>query len=160
MKLYSEESRDYRDKLVVEASESGKKQREIALMYGFHQSTISRILCSYREHGKRLPLPHGTTSSKKPLLSKADEEALKIILSQGACAAGFDTEHWDRRRVMLVIEKKFQVKYHITHISKVLARLHYTLQKPLRQDYRQNSADKEQWKKERLPELKKSGGGK
>jgi transposase len=160
MKLYTEESRDYRDRLVVEAFESGKKQTEIGSMYGFHQSTISRILRSYREHDKKLPLPHGTTASKKSLLDQSDEAALKTLLSKGALVAGYDTDHWDRQRVLHLIEEHFQVSYHISHISKVLARLNYTLQKPLRRDYRQDEAQKETWKRENLQELKKSNSRK
>jgi transposase len=155
MKLYLQESRDYRDKLVVEGSRSGKGQAKIASMYGVHQSTISRIMALYRENGQQLPLPYGSSASKKPLLSEADEASLKACLSEGARAAGHDTECWDRRRVQLLIEEKFKVSYHISHISKLLARLKYTLQKPLRRDYRQDAEKKAQWKKEVLPEIKK-----
>jgi transposase len=156
MKLYSDEAIAYRDKLVVEARASGLKQAQIANMYGMHQSTVCRILKLYRSNGNQLPLPRSTTASKQPALGQEDDEALKSILKDGALAHGFDTDCWDRGRIKEVIEKKFKVTYHVSHISKVARRLGFTLQKPKRKDYRQDAARKEAWIAAGLPALKKS----
>jgi transposase len=156
MKLYLEESIDYRDKLVVEASLGGFVQSKIASMYSLHQSTVSRILKKYVANGSCLPLPHSSTASAKSALSAADDLALKAALFAGALSQGYESDYWDRKRVKELIRDKFGVEYHISHISKVLNRLNYTLQKPKRRDYRQDADQQEKWINESLPSLKKS----
>ncbi len=156
MKLYLDESIDYRDKLVVEASESGLGQCQIAILYNIHQSTVSRILKKYRANGSQLPLPHSSTTSKKPALNSSDELALQEILSIGALSKGYESDYWDRKRIKEVIKQEFDVDYHISHISKVLQRLNFTLQKPKRSDYRQDPVQQDKWINEGLPALKKS----
>ena len=156
MKLNTDEALMYRDSLVVKARESGQTQTQIAAAYGIHQSTVSRILRMYEANGRQLPLPRRTTASAKRALSDADEELLKQILARGARSEGFDTEGWDRGRVRDVIRKHFGVEYHISHLSKVLRRLGYTLQRPKRKDYRQDATKKKQWLEQTLPALKKS----
>ena len=156
MKLYLEESIDYRDKLVIEASEAGFRQSKIASMYSLHQSTVCRLMKRYRANGCQLPLPHSSTASAKPALSAADELSLKEILSAGALSQGYESDYWDRKRIKGLIRDKFGIDYHISHISKVLNRLNYTLQKPKRRDYRQDAAQQEKWINDSLPALKKS----
>lgn len=156
MKLYLEESIDYRDKLVVEASEAGFGQSKIASMYGLHQSTVSRLLKRYRANGNQLPLPHSSTASAKPALSAWDELVLKEIISAGALSQGYESDYWDRKRIKDVIRQNFGIDYHISYISRILKRLNHTLQKPQRSDYRQDAAQQEKWIKESLPSLKKS----
>lgn len=156
MKLNTDEAIAYRDILVVEAREAGQTQCQIAATYGIHQSTVSRILTLYEANGMQLPLPRGTTASAKRALSDADESALKQVLLGSALSEGFETEGWDRKRVRDIIHKHFGVEYHISHLSKILRRLGFTLQKPKPKDYRQDAARKRQWIEEALPALKKS----
>jgi transposase len=156
MKLYLEESIDYRDKLVVEASESGLGQSKIASLYSLHQSTVSRILKRYRSNGCQLPLPHSSTASAKPGLNPEDDLILKAVISSGALSQGYESDYWDRKRIKEVIVKKFGIAYHIGHISWILKRLNFTLQKPKRTDYRQVVEQQDKWINEDLPSLKKS----
>ncbi len=156
MKLYLKEAIDYRDKLVVEASEAGFGQSKIASMYSLHQSTVSRLLKRYRANGSQLPLPHFSTASAKAGLSAADELSLKEIISAGAISQGYESDYWDRKRVKDVIRQKFGIDYHISYISRILKRLNHTLQKPKRIDYRQDATQQQKWIEESLPSLKKS----
>lgn len=156
MKLYTEESIDYRDKLVVEASKSGLGQSKIAALYGLHQSSVSRILKRYRANGSQLPLPHSSTASSKAGLTSEDDLLLKSIISCGALSKNYKSDYWDRKRIKEVIEQEFGISYHIGHISKILKRLGFTLQKPKRADYRQVAEQQDKWINEDLPSLKKS----
>jgi transposase len=117
---------------------------------------VSRILKKYRANGSQLPLPHSSTASKKPALNSSDELALQEILSIGALSKGYESDYWDRKRIKEVIKQEFDVDYHISHISKVLQRLNFTLQKPKRSDYRQDPVQQDKWINEGLPALKKS----
>ena len=156
MRLNTDEAIAYRDILIVEAHETGQTQSQIAAAYGIHQSNVSRILAMYEANGRQLPLPRGSTASKKPALSEADELKLKAIMNQSPLKEGYPTEGWDRKRVQEIIHKYFGVTYHISHLSKILRRIGFTLQKPKRRDYRQDATRKKQWIEKELPALKKS----
>ena len=158
MRLNTKESQGYRDKLEISSWEAGKKQADIASLYGYSQSTISRILSLYRKNNKQLP-PTRDIKNRGPKcrMDETKDCDLNTILSKGALAEGYHTDSWDRRRVMQVIQKKFGITYSLTHVSVVLHRINYTLQKPIRKDYRQDPIRKEEWKTQELPDLKKSG---
>lgn len=156
MKLFTDEANDYRDKMIVDAHICGTKQVKIAEMYGVNQSTVSRTLKKYRANGCQLPLPHATTASSRPALSTGDESLLKEVLSKSSIAEGYESDFWDRRRIKEVVEKRFGVRYDISHISRIAKRLGLTLQKPKRADYRGDDGQKAKWVEERLPALKKS----
>jgi transposase len=82
-------------------------------------------------------------------LQLLQERRLTEVLLKGARAAGYRTDLWTRRRVREIIVREFGVDYHTDHISRVLARMGWTCQKPERQARERNPLDVEQWIKER-----------
>jgi putative transposase len=80
---------------------------------------------------------------------------LRHILDKGAELYGLEGSFWDRKRVKYVIEQEFGVVYDIEHISDILAKINYTLQRPVKKDYRQSAEKVKQWTEQTLPEIKK-----
>jgi transposase len=86
----------------------------------------------------------------------ADQRArLFGLLEKGAVAHGFRGEVWTCQRVAQLIKGEFGVGYHPAHVSRILKRMGFSLQKPDRlADQRDEDAIKE-WREKRWPELKK-----
>ena len=77
-------------------------------------------------------------------------------LKKGAIAAGFPTEQWTQARVKKVIEQEFGVTYHRNHISRLLGKMGWSVQKP---DPRALERDEElilAWTKQDWPRIKKA----
>jgi Winged helix-turn helix len=66
---------------------------------------------------------------------------------------------WTGERVAEVIRREFGVRYHPAHVSRLLAKLGLSLQKPQRLADQRDEAAIERWKEERWPELKKGSRG-
>jgi transposase len=59
------------------------------------------------------------------------------------------------QRVAQVINEEFGVGYHPAHVSRILKRLGFSLQKPDRLADQRDEDAIEEWKEKRWPELKK-----
>jgi transposase len=78
--------------------------------------------------------------------------AIDQALRQGACANGFDTDHWTLARITSVIERLTGVAYHPGHVWKLLRhRLHYRLQRPARRAVQRDEQAIARWVAEDWP---------
>lgn len=80
------------------------------------------------------------------------------MLVKGALHYHFPTDNWTRERIAALIEAQFSVRYSAAHISKLMRRLGFTVQKPTRKSFKKNATAVTKWQQEPLPELKKKGG--
>lgn len=97
-------------------------------------------------------------SGRPSRLSEAQRKELVETLLAGAEAAGFDSDYWSLPRVKAVIAKKFGVDYHVDHLSKLMARLGFSSQKPDRQARKKDPAAVEHFRQEVWKEALKKGG--
>jgi transposase len=84
-------------------------------------------------------------------------EELPALLKEGAQAFGFRGEVWTRERVGEVIKRMFGVQYHDRHVSRILHKIGWSVQKPMRVAVQRDEAKVQEWKEEGWPTLKKSG---
>jgi transposase len=82
---------------------------------------------------------------------------LPELLKQGAPSFGFAGEVWTCKRVGVVIEGMFGVKYHLSQVARILHRIGWSVQKPVRAAAQQDQHAVSEWKEEKWPSLKKSG---
>ena len=156
MKLQSIEAQEFRLQQIVSLHEEGYCQLDIARLLDCSQSWVSKVLKRARLEGKQRLKAKGPPPGRTPSLSQQQLLQLRTLLETEAKAAGFATDGWTRQRVAQLIKHRFGVEYHLSHISKVLRKLGFTLQKPKRRDYRQDGASVARWKQKTLPKLKKS----
>ncbi|HYK56213.1 MAG TPA: winged helix-turn-helix domain-containing protein, partial [Flavisolibacter sp.] len=157
MRLRSAVSVEFRFELMVKLHREGRLQTEIANLLNCSQSWVSKFLKRYREEGQAaLKVRHGAMG-KVARLSKEQEKKLEQMLLKGALHYHFPTDNWTRERITHLIEEQFLVVYHPSHISKVMRRLGFTLQKPKRRSFKKDEAAVERWRSETLPQLKKKG---
>jgi transposase len=88
-------------------------------------------------------------------LTQEQAEKLQELLLLGAKEHGFGTNVWTRQRVAEVIRREFGIEYHTDHISRVLAWLGWTCQKPEKQARERNDEAVEAWKKKDWVRIKK-----
>jgi transposase len=80
---------------------------------------------------------------------------LPTLLKKGAEHFGFRGEVWTRARVGEVIRRSFGVKYHDSHVGRLLKAIGWTRQTPIRRATERNEAEIEHWIKEEWPRIKK-----
>lgn len=91
---------------------------------------------------------------------KLDEEEcqqLLDILLEGALAYGFPNEFWTLKRIARVVEVEFGVKYHPSHVWKILQRFRWSCQVPERRAIQRDDEAIEHWKRYEWPAIKKKG---
>jgi transposase len=157
MKLRSDEAIEYRYELIIRLDSEGKSQGSIAQAAKCSQGWVSQVLKRSRSSGGQPLKVKGKALGAAPKLTQAQLEELKGLLVQGALAHGFETDNWGRGRVLELIRLKFGVVFHVSHMSKLLKRMGFSLQKPKTRSYRKDDAAVKDWKENRLPALKKSG---
>lgn len=155
MRLKSKQARDYRWQTVIKLYKAGKKQQQIAAILELCQSSVSRIIQTYNQNSIEVLRTKPAVGSRRRL-SQEQVEQVKSWASKAPSELGFEGEYWSRNRFRLLIEEKLGVIYQVRQVGNILKSLKITLQKPKLKDYRQKSAQVEQWKGERLPAIKKS----
>ena len=139
----------------VALQQQGWKQVAIAQALRMTQGWVSRTLTKFRQQGQD-GLAWQKQPGAKPRLTHEQLIQLVAELNQGAEHHGFPGHVWTRPRVNEVIKKLFGVSYDPSQVGRILKKVEWTRQKPQRKARQQNQQRVEQWREERLPELKKS----
>ena len=155
MRLKGIPAQEFRFQTIVRLSEEGKTQAQIAQAVKCSQAWVSRILKRHRQSGSAGLKVKGTAPGASSRLSKQQLNQLKRLLKKGALKSGFSTDNWTRERIAQLIAKQFSVSYHPAHISRIMKRIGFSLQKPIVQSYRKDHKAEQAWIKDQLPALKK-----
>ena len=91
----------------------------------------------------------------KPRLSPEQLAQLETALLAGPRQGGYQTELWTLERIAALIQKLLAVRYHPSHVFKILGRLGWSCQRPARQAKERQEAAIEQWLREDWPRIKK-----
>jgi transposase len=156
MRLQGITAQEFRFRTIVRLYEEGKAQVAIAQTVGCSQCWVSKILQRYREEGEVGLQVKGKAPGKPAGLGDFELAQLRMLLLQGALIHGFTTDNWTRERIAALIQQKFNVSYHPAHISRLMKKIGFSLQKPQAKSYRKDPQQVHSWRTEQLPELKKS----
>ncbi len=88
-------------------------------------------------------------------MSEAQKRTLVSLLLKGALRAGYTTDLWTLGRVAALIDQQFGVRYHPSHVWKVLTALGWSCQKPERRAVERDEVAIARWKREAWPWIKK-----
>ena len=157
MRLKDDQSKEYRFELILKLREEGKTQKAISILTKCGQPWVSQVLKRYKTMGAAGLKVKGKAKGKESKLTKADLVRLKELLLEGALHHGFETDNWSRERIAELIKKQFGQDYHVSHMSKLMQKIGFSLQKPKTKSYRKDEQAAIKWKEEELPSLKKSG---
>jgi transposase len=156
-KTLSSQAKDWREGRrlrAFELKEQGWKQTEIADALGVTEGAVSQWMKRAREEGVQA-LRHKPPPGAPPRLSEDERAKLPELVAQGAEAHGFGGEVWTCERVAEVIWREFGVRYHPAHVSRLLAKLRLSLQKPQRLADQRDEEAIDNWKEKKWPSLKK-----
>lgn len=138
-----------------ELSQQGWSQKEIAEALGVTEGAVSQWMKVGRGQGEE-GLRGKIAKGPQHRLSEKQVVQLPALLDQGAEAHGFRGAVWTTARVAELIKKRFGVKYHPAHMSRLLKRIKYSVQQPVEQATQRDEQAIDAWKNEQWPELKKS----
>lgn len=128
---------------------------DVAARVGVDRRSVRRWKAAHRAQGVRgvqaKPAP-----GRPPKLTARQRGQLERLLLKGALAAGFATPLWTCPRVATVIARRFQVRYHVDHLGRVLHAMGWSPQLPARRALERDEAAIAQWIKVRWPQVKKT----
>jgi transposase len=155
--------KEARRKRALELKAQGWRQREIAAALGVSAAAVSKWVQAAQAAGWTLEneVPEAAGWRAKPhrgaapKLTPSQLWLLPDLLCHGATAYGFRGEFWSCSRVATLIHQEFGVRYHRGHVARLLKKLNWTSQLPLRQAAQRDEETIEHWRLEVWPALKK-----
>lgn len=118
----SKEDLEHRRRLAVELCLAGTSVRATAARVGCSPSSVSRWVQAYADGGES-GLDAKPQIGPRARLGRAQMEQLRDLLGAGAKAHGWRSDRWTLARVAQLIEARFGVRYHISHVHRLLGRI-------------------------------------
>ena len=140
-----------RRRRAVRLVDAGERPGVVARILGVTPSSLSR----WRRLG-RLPagLDAKPVPGRKPRLSDKQLATLETLLRKGAVAHGWPNHLWTAKRVAVLIERRFGVRFHPEHARKILnGRLAWTSQKPQKHARECDDKEVERWVADDWPRI-------
>lgn len=146
-----------------------RRRRAVRLLQAGHSlSTVARMVGAavsavwqWRERWRRrgaAGLQAKPTPGRPPRLTPRQRQRLPRLLALGARRYGYPNDLWTTRRIAALIEREYRVGYHPAQVSRILAQLGWSYQKPERRALERNEAAITHWKHYRWAEIKKKPG--
>jgi len=133
-------------------NDEGWRRRDVAEALGVTERSVNRWLTISRNRGAEgllsAPIP-----GRPPDLSPAQLRMVPEFLWHGPEAYGFRGSAWTCGRVAKVIEEEFGVAYDPGHVSRLLKRLRWTPQAPVRRAGQRDEAAIRSWRTDAWPRL-------
>jgi len=133
---------------------NGKKPAEVALAVGVARQTVYTWKALLDEGGIDA-LRSAPSRGRPPRLDETELKSLRRVLLQKPTEHGFGTELWTLKRVGVVIQRMYDVKFGQTQIWRLLGALGFSVQKPDRRAIERNEDTVLGWKRSTFPSLKK-----
>ena len=156
-KLPKEALEDLRQKAVESVILHGLSQTKASKIFGFSPTSICKYIKEYKQNReksysyKKRGVKEGTGSK----LSGEQLEALvSDMLSYTPDELGMDYTLWTSKVIHEYIEKKYSVKYNRRTVRKIMTKLGFTSQKPIKLAYERNEKKVEEWLTETYPKIK------
>jgi transposase len=129
-------------------------QTRIAQALGVTQGAVSQWLKRAHADGEDA-LRRRIAPGQAPRLTPDQLAQLPELLNRGPQAYGLRGQRWTCARVGVVIKRTFGVSYHPAHISRLLKRIRFSLQRPIRRARQRKEAAIQAWRETQAPTLKK-----
>jgi transposase len=147
--------REGRRRRAWELKQAGWKQQDIAAALGVTSGAVSQWLARARAEGVEEGLRRHPAPGPTPKLTPDQLAQVPTLLDRGAEAYGFRGQAWTCKRVGEVIRRTFGVTYDPSHISRLLHRLGYSVQRPIERATQRDEAAVRGWWEHRWPAVKK-----
>ncbi len=131
-KLQGTKHYDLRNRIrgvLLVGGESRMKNQDAADACKVHVRTLRAWLARYRESGIK-GLKRRDVSGRPSKLTLSQKEELKRIIRDGPEKSGYDTGRWTASMVCELVLKRFDVRYSLSNIQRLLARLGFSFKLP------------------------------
>lgn len=135
--------------------QQGLNLHEVAHRVQASVSSVSRWRQAWTQGGEAALAPKPVPGCPRQLADAPCTQLLHL-LSKGARAYGFPNELWTLQRIAAVMQVEFRVRYHPSHVWKLLRRLGWSSQVPEQRPIQRHEQAIAQWKRTRWPAIKKS----
>lgn len=151
--LPSEAQEDIRRK-AVKAVLCGKKQVEVAKLFGITRQALGKWVGNYKKRGVKAlkARPKGRPVGGSLLPWQAAYMA-KLIIDRTPEQLKLPFYLWTREAVAQSIEKKFKIRLSLWTVGRYLNRWGFTPQKPVRRAYEQNPKEIRRWLRHEYPKI-------
>jgi transposase len=122
------------------------KQKEIAMALDVSEGAVSRWLSIFKVQGKEGLITRAHIGRPSEL-NETEKQLLLDFLSQGAKAYGYHSDLWTALKIGKVIEVEFGVRYHRSHVARLLKGLKWTSQQPIKRASQHNEIEIDHWRK-------------
>lgn len=140
----------------VKAVLDGKKQVEVAKLFGVTRQAVGKWMKAYREGGvKKLKAKRRGRPKGASLLPWQAAQTVKAIVGRNPDQLRLPFCLWTREAVGQYIEIRFGKRLSRWTIGRYLARWGLTPQKPMRRAYEQKPEEVKRWLEEEYPTIKK-----
>jgi len=143
-----------RRRRAVRLLQAGNSLTAVARMVGAAVSAVWQWRETFRRKGDKGLAARPAPGRPRKLTSRQRGRLPKLLVV-GARAYGYRNDLWTTRRIGALIQREFGVEYHPAHVSRILADLGWSCQKPERRALERNEAAIEHWKRHRWVEIKK-----
>ena len=144
-----------RRRRAVTLLQQGLSLREVARRVQASVSSVSQWRRTWQQGGEAALAPK-PVPGRRPKLTPPQRTRLRQLLLQGARAYGFPNELWTLQRIAAVIQVEFRVRYHPSHVWKLLRRLELSCQVPDRRPIQRDDRAIAQWRRHTWAAIKKS----
>jgi len=146
-------SLEKRRRRAVELSKEGKGIREVARQVRASPGAVHRWIQDWKRNGDAALAAKPAPGRPRKLTLKQREKLLRLLLA-GALAWGFPNEMWTLKRIATVVRKEFGVRYHPSHLWRVLQACGWSCQVPERRAIQRDEEAIAHWKRYKWPAIK------
>jgi transposase len=133
----------------------GWPHRLIVDALGVSQAAINQWIAAANESGFEGLRAH-SRRGQGSRLSVVQRQQLPALLQRGAEAYNFVGALWTCHRIALAIERELGLRYHPSHVSRLLHEVRWTYQTPVLRTSQHDEERTQQWLSKDWPALKKS----
>jgi len=135
----------------VQQVESGESPEVIVKALGFHRSRIYDWIAKYREGGIEALKTKKITGRPALLNGKQVKKLYDLLIDKNPLQLKFEFALWTRDMIREVIKDKFNLKLSAVSVGRLLKKMGFSPQKPLRRAYQQDKERVEKWLNEEYP---------
>ena len=133
----------------------GSTPVEVARKLGIERRSVRR----WRAMGEQKQLAAKPACGRPTKLSEEQREQLVGLLLDGALSCGYATALWTCPRIAELVRRRFKVRYHPSHVGRLLRGLGFSPQRPERQARERDEEAIQGWVRETWPRVKKTPRG-
>lgn len=139
----------------VNRVQAGESPEVVIKTLGFSRACIYNWLARYRAGGWQALRTGNRSGRPKKMSGPQMKWIYRIIRDKDPRQLKFAFALWTRAMVADLIKKQFGIKLSLASVSRLLAQLGFSCQKPLYRAYQRDPESVEKWKKEEFPKIQK-----